>query len=174
MEQNNSKEFYHHTMKCGTYLGILWAIMYILFFKSYTSPFFSMIAMMLFCASPFIACRLVANYRRSECGDRMEFHKAWLFLSGMYICATLFSAMTNYIFLNIIDQGAVLMEMNNALSQMISTPGIGVEEEAAFENMQDMLSQLTVNDVTWQLLSNNIMSSLILPPIIATFVRKTS
>ena len=173
MEQNKQKEFYNHAMKCGTYLGIIWAIMYILFFKSYTSPFFSMIAIALFFSSPFIASRLTANYRRSECGDHMEFHQAWLFLSGMYICATLFSALTNYIFFNIIDQGAILMEMNNVLSQIISAPGIGVEEKAAFENLQDMLSQLTVNDIIWQLLSNNILSSLILPPIIATFARKT-
>ena len=159
-------------MRCGTYLGIVWAIMYILLFKSYTSQLFSLVAMTLFFASPFIACRLVVGYRKSECGDRMEFPQAWAFLTCMYICATLFSTLTNYIFFNLIDQGELLMEMNNILSQIIATPGIAVEEKAGLENLQDELSQLTSTDLVWQLLSNNIFSSVIIPPVIATFARK--
>jgi hypothetical protein len=172
MEQNNLKGFYHNAMRCGTYLGIVWAIMYILLFKSYTSQLFSMVAMALLMASPFIACRLVVGYRKSECGDRMEFPQAWAFLTCMYICATLFSTLTNYIFFNLIDQGALLMEMNDILSQIIVTPGIAVEEKAGLESLQDELSQLTSTDLVWQLLSNNIFSSVIMPPVIATFARK--
>ena len=43
-----------------------------------------------------------------------------------------------------------------------------------FEEMQDMISKLTIKDVIWQLFNNNIFNSLTLPPIIAFFVRKTS
>ena len=161
-------------MKYGTYLGAIWAIMYILLFKSYASPFFSMAAIVLFFASPLIACRLAINFNRNECEGCMNYSKAWLLLSCMYICATLFSALTNYIFLNIIDQGALLMEINDALTQIISSPTIGEDEKAAFESMQDMASRLTANDITWQLLSNNIYCSMILPPILAIFASRTN
>ena len=128
--------------------------------------------MALLIASPFIACRLAVGYRRNECGDRMEFPQAWAFLTCMYICATLFSTLTNYIFFNLIDQGELLMEMNNILSRIIATPGIGVQEKAGLESLQDELSQLTSTDLVWQLLSNNIFSSVIMPPVIALFARK--
>ena len=161
MDESYIKNFYHHAMKYGTYLGAIWAIMYILLFKSYTSQFFSMAAIVLFFASPLIACRLAINFNRNECEGCMNYSKAWLLLSCMYICATLFSALTNYIFLNIIDQGALLMEINDALTQIISSPTIGEDEKAASESMQDMVSRLTANDITWQLLSNNIYCSMI-------------
>jgi hypothetical protein len=90
----------------------------------------------------------------------------------MYICATLFSAMTNYIFFQLIDQGAFLMDFNDILSQIISTPGIEEAAKVQFEQIQDTLSQLSATEIVWQLMNNNIFNSLTLPPIIALFVRK--
>ena len=148
-------------------------IMYILLFKFPTSPSFSAIAMtMLFC-SPFLAGRFAINYRRKECNNDIKYPQAWTFLFCMYISATLFSAMTNYIFFNIIDQGSFMMDFNNILSQMISAPNIDEATRIQFEEMQDWFSKQTVNDIIWQLLNNNIFSSLALPPIIALFVRNS-
>ena len=172
MDDSYIRHFYHHAMKYGTYLGIAWAIMYILLFQSYASQYLSMAAIALFFTSPFIACRLAVNFGRNECGRHMKYSQTWIFLLCMYICATLFSALTNYIFLNVIDQGALLMEINNALTQIISSPTIGEEEKAAFENIQDLASRLTTNDITWQLLSNNIYCSMIMPPLIAIFASR--
>ena len=81
--------------------------------------------------------------------------------------------MVNYIFFNIIDQGAIIMELNDTLSQIIATPNLEAETKVLFEDMQDIISRLTVNDLIWQLLGNNIFSSLTLPPIIAIFARRT-
>lgn len=174
MEQNFSKSFYQNAMQYGTYLGIFWAIMYILLFKFPTDPLLSTMAMTMLLASPFLACRLAINYRKKECGNNIKYPQAWTFLFCMYICATLFSTMTNYIFFNLIDQGSILMDFNNILSQLISTPGIDETAKTQFENIQDTLSRLTVNDIIWQLLNNNIFNSLTLPPIIALFARKIS
>ncbi len=172
MEQTQSKGFYHSAMQYGTYLGIFWAIMYILLFKFPTSAILSTLSMAMLIGSPFLACRMAINYRRKECDNCIKFPQAWTFLFCMYICATLFSAMTNYIFFNIIDQGAFLMDFNNMLSQIIEAPEIQEATRVQFEKIQDTLSQLTVNDIIWQLLNNNIFNSLILPPAIALFVRK--
>ena len=174
MEQEKSKGFYQSAMKYGTYLGIFWAIMYILLLKLSASPMLSMIAVGMFIYSPFLAGRFASNYRRQECGDSIRYPQAWTFLFCMYICATLFSGMTNYIYFSIIDQGRLLMDVNEMLSQIIATPGIDDATKIQFEEMQEMISRLSIKDVIWQLLNNNIFNSLTLPPIIASFVRKTS
>lgn len=174
MEQANSKGFYQYAMQYGTYLGIFWAVMYILLFKYPNSATLSMIALGILIGSPFIAGRYAAFYRKKECTDSIKYPQAWTFLFCMYICATLFSAMTNYIFFSIIDQGAFLMDLNETLLQMINAPGIDEESRMQFEGLQDMVSHLTANETVWQLLNNNIFNSLILPPVIALFVRKNN
>ena len=173
MEQINIKDFYNNAMKYGTYLGIFWTVMYILLFKFYSNGSLSMLAMAMLFTSPFLACRFAKDYREKECGGSLGYAQAWTFLSCMYICATLFSTMAGYIFFNIIDQGAIIMELNDTLSQIIATPNLEAETKVLFEDMQDIISRLTVKDLIWQLLGNNIMCSLTLPPIIAIFARRT-
>ena len=174
MEQTESKGFYQYAMQYGTYLGIFWAIMYILLFKFPYSPSLSSIALTILFCSPFLAGKFAINYRKKECGNNIKYPQAWTFLFCMYICATLFSAMTNYVFFNLIDQGSFMMEINNILSQMINSPDIEEATRVQFEEMQDWFSKQTVNDIIWQLLNNNIFSSLALPPIIALFVRNST
>ncbi len=174
MEQENSKGFYQSAMKYGTYLGIFWAIMYILLLKFYANPILSLAAVAMFISSPFLACRLASNYRKQECGNSIRYPQAWTFLFCMYICATLFSGIANYIYFSIIDQGQLMMDINVMLSQRIATPGIDEASKMQFESMREIISELSIKDVIWQLLNNNIFNSLTLPPIIALFVRKTS
>ena len=138
-------------MKYGTYLGIFWAIMYILLLKFYANPILSLAAVAMFISSPFLACRLASNYRKQECGNSIRYPQA---------C--------------IIDQGQLMMDINVMLSQIIATPGIDEASKMQFESMREIISELTIKDVIWQLLNNNIFNSLTLPPIIALFVRKTS
>ena len=172
MEQTYMKDFYNNAMKYGTYLGIFWAVMYILLFKFPGSGLLSMLAMAMLFTSPFLACRFAKDFREKESDDNIGYAQAWLFLTCMYICATFFSTMTNYIFFNIIDQGAILTELNNMLSQITAVPNLEPETKVMFEEMQDIISRLTINDFIWQLSGNNIFSSLTLPPIIALFVRR--
>ena len=174
MEQIQTKDIYHNAMKYGTYQGIYWSVTYILLFKFPGSQFLSMAAMTMLLTSPLVALRFAKDYREKECGGSLGYAQAWTFLSCMYICATLFSTMAGYIFFNIIDQGAVLMEVNDTLSQIIATPNLELETKVMFEEMQDIVSRLTINDLIWQLLGNNILCSLAMPPIIAIFARKIS
>ncbi|MBO5864588.1 MAG: DUF4199 domain-containing protein [Bacteroidaceae bacterium] len=174
MEQTHSKGFYNSAMKYGTYLGIFWAMIYILLLKFSTSPTISMIAVAMFIGSPFVAYRFAANYRKNECGNCIKFPQAWTFLFCMYICATLFSGITNYIYFGIIDQGRLLIDFNVMLSQIISSPEIDEVTKTQFENIQAFFSKLTIKDIVLQLLNNNIFNSLTLPPVIALFVKKTS
>ena len=174
MEQTHSKGFYHSAMQNGTYLGIFWAVAYILLLKFSASPSVTMIGVAMFIGSPFLACRFATNYRRNECDNSIKYPQAWTYLFCMYICATLFSGFTNYIYFSIIDHGQLLVDFNLMLSQIISSPEIDEVTKTQFENIQAFFSKLTINDIVWQLLNNNIFNSLALPPVIALFVRKIS
>lgn len=174
MEESNVKGFYQSAMQYGTYLGIFWAIMYIMLFESFSSPMISMVAMAMFIASPFFAGNLAIRYRKTECGNYIKYPQAWTFLFCMYVCATLLSAMTNYIYLDFIDKGSFIMEMHNILSDVTIDPNTDPSMLKQIEAMAEVLSQLTPIKITWSFLSNNIFCSLLLPPIIAFFVRKNT
>lgn len=174
MEQDKSKGLYQSAMQLGTYLGIFWAATYILLFKFPTNTMVSTMAMAMYMGSPFLAGRLAARYRRRECGNYMRFPQAWTFMFGMYMCATLLSTMTNYIFFVVIDQGAFLVQLNGILQQIADAPGIDEVSKMQFEQIREFMSQMTAKELVWQLMNNNFFNSLMLPPVIALFVRKTS
>lgn len=172
MEQGESKNFYQHAMQYGTYLGAIWAIMYIMLFKSFASPAMSILGMALFLASPFIALRFVKKFRMEECGNYIRFPQAWTFLFCMYICATLLSTLTNFIYLNYIDNGEYLVEAQRMFSEMMTMPSNDENTTNMFKTSYDMWAQMSAKEMTWALLNNNITSSLFLPPIIAIFARR--
>lgn len=173
MEQVNTQNFYQRAMYYGTLLGLVWSVMYVLIFKSIASPMLMSIALALYIGSPFIAARYAKSFRDKECGGVIKFPQAWTFLFCIYFCATLFSTLSNYIYLNFFDQGSFLLNAYNLLGETIAIPGI---EEAAKESLkavQELMQQMTTGDIVWSQFSNNVMSSLTVPPIIALFIRKT-
>lgn len=174
MEQSNRSIFYQNAMKYGTYLGAFWALTYILLFSSFNSSMLSLLASAMFISSPFVAGKLTIRFRKNECGDYMKYPQAWTFLFCMYLCATLLSTLTNYIYLNYIDGGEILAEMARILAEASNTPGIEVSAKEQLEAMNRSVSELTAGNMTWSLLHNNIFSSLVMPPIIAFFVRKNT
>ena len=174
MEQSNRSIFYQNAMKYGTYLGVFWTLTYILLFKSFNSPMLSMLASAMFISSPFVAGKLTIRYRKSECGNYMKYPQAWTFLFCMYLCATLFSTLTNYIYLSYIDGGATITAMTGILTEASNTQGLEVAAKEQLEAMTKYISELTAGNMTWSLLHNSIFSSLVMPPIIAFFVRKNT
>ena len=173
MEQTNTQNFYQRAMHYGTLLGLVWSVMYVLIFKSIASPMLMSIALALYIGSPFIAARYAKSFRDKECGGVIKFPQAWTFLFCIYFCATLLSTLSNYIYLNFFDQGSFLLNAYNGLEEAIAIPGL---EEGAKEQLkatQELMQQFTTNGIVWYLFSNNVMSSLTVPPIIALFIRKT-
>ena len=66
-----------------------------------------------------------------------------------------------------------MLNAYNGLEEAIAIPGL---EEGAKEQLkatQELMQQFTTNGIVWYLFSNNVMSSLTVPPIIALFIRKT-
>lgn len=172
MEQIKNKEFYQEAMRNGTYLGIVWAVMYIMLFNSINNIVFSFAASGLFIASPFIAFFLAVRYHKTECGNLISFSQAWKFIFLMYICATLLSATTNYIYLNYIDKGEFLLQTKELLSIASQTKGIDTATQEHLDTTKELFSHFTTGSLTWEFLKANILSCMALPPIIAFFVKK--
>ena len=172
MEQINSKDFYQSAMRYGTYLGIAWALMYIFLFNGITAPMLLLIGMGLFCSSPFIAGKFVIRHHKSTCNGPVSYMQIWIFLSCMYLCASLLSTATNYIYLYCIDEGNLFSQADLILSEIAKDPNINAAELEDLKASRLFLSQLTIQDFTWEILKNNILNCFILPPVIATFVKK--
>ena len=172
MEKVYNKEFYQDAMKYGTYLGIIWAIMYIMLFNSVNNNVLSLATAGLFIASPFIARSFAVRYRKTQCGNYINFSLAWKFIFCMYICATLLSAATNYIYLNYIDKGEFLLQIQEQLSQAEQTEGIDAATLEQLHTTKELFSQFTTGNLTWEFLRTNIYCCMVLPPIIAFFVKK--
>ena len=123
MDTPINKEFYQGAMRCGTALGAVWSIMYLLLFAGATSMLSISLCLTLYIASPFIAARYAAGYRRKECDNAMSYLQAWIFLLYMYICATLLSALVIYIYFSYIDGGAFFMTLQKMLDESMKIAG---------------------------------------------------
>ena len=176
MEQVNSNGFLQSAMKYGTYLGIFWAVMYVFLFKYLNHPFLSMLCPAMFFGSPVVAAFLAINYRKKECWNFMTYSQAWSFLFFMYICATILSTLTNYLYFKYIDNGSFIANYNDMILQVMNTPGLDegmtTQIKSVFEPTMELLSQMSIKEMVMMWLNNNILSTLILPAIIAMFVRK--
>ena len=176
MEQANSNGFLQSAMKYGTYFGIFWAVTYVFLFKYLNHPLLSMLCPAMFFGSPVVAAFLAINYRKKACGNFMTYSQAWSFLFLMYICATILSTLTNYLYFKYLDNGSFIANYSDMISQAMNTPGLDknmtAQMKKIFEPTMEMLSQMSVKETVMMWLSNSMLSSLILPAVIAMFVKK--
>lgn len=148
--------------------------MYIMLFNGVTNPILLLIAMALFFASPFIAGRLAIRYRKEELENSFTFSQAFKFLFIMYVCATLLSAATNYIYFNYIDNGSFLSQIDIIMSEAAKMQGNDAATLEQLNATRELFSKLSTSSITWEFLRNNISSCIFLPPIIALFVKKNN
>lgn len=171
---NDKKDFYQRAMYYGTMLGIVWSVMYILFFAGMESMTMLLACSALFFASPFIAIYFAVKYRKEECNDNMNFTQAWIFMFYMYICAGLLSALVSFLYLRFIDGGTFFMSLQEILQAGAELSG---SDEAMMQQIQtalEVLEGLTPGNFVWQQLSNNLFNTSVLPLALAIFVRKNN
>ena len=171
MEQIDQKEFTNTAMKYGTYLGIVWTMMYVMLFNSLSTPILSLGAMGIIIYAPILSGILAIKFREAKCENTMSYSQAWKFLAIMHMCAALFSAMTNYLYLHFIDKGHFLASINASLSELAETATDPAVKELMVSTLE-VYSNYTAIDLTWAFLNNNIFVYLILTSIIALSVKK--
>lgn len=171
-EKESKREYYNSAMYYGTLLGAVWAVMYLLVFAGATNIMCAMTAIVLYAGSPFIAGWFATRYRKEECNNEMQYSNAWLFLVIIYICATTIGTIVNYIYINHIDHGGFIGEMQEMLSAIQGTPGATADIVAASESYRELLSRIDTTALPWQIMESDCLNSFLLPPIIALFVKK--
>lgn len=172
MEKQINKEFYQSAMQKGTMLGVVWSIMYLLLFAGTANMFAISLCLTLYMASPFIAARLAIKYRREECNNQISYLQALIFLIYMYICATLLTTFVTYIYFAFIDGGTFFMTLQNMLEEVARTAGTDELLAQQIEQTNKIIEQTTTNNLVWQVMNNNLISSTIMPIIIAVFVKR--
>lgn len=172
MNTGNNREFYQKAMYCGTILGGVWSVMYLLLFAGTASMPALMVCMSLFFASPAIAVMLAVNYRKKECNDSMGYMQAWVFLFYMYICASMLSALVTFIYFRFLDNGIFFMTLQGMIEESMRLPGADAALTEQLRSALETLEQTTATDFVWQLMSNNFLSATFTPLILAIFVRK--
>ena len=170
----NKKDFYQRSMYYGTLLGAVWSIMYILLFAGSSNIVMLLLCSALFFASPFIAGFFAKKYRIEECNDSINFTQAWIFLFYMYISAALFSALISFIYLRFIDGGTFFMSLQEILSAGAELPGTDEAMKQQMTALAETIGNTSATDFVWQILSNNMFNTSVLPLIIALFIRKNN
>lgn len=175
MDTNNytyKKGFNQEAMRCGTLLCVLWIAMYASCIIGFSIPMFSLLFLLFYVASPFYAGYLATRYRKRECDNVMPFFQAWTFIAIMYICASLLSAVIQFIYFRFIDNGYLMQVVLQTTEVVKENPDIfgtlSVDLDTAVKEFQS----LGIRDIVFSILSSNIMNACLLSPIIALFVKR--
>ena len=172
-EETEIKTFYHYAMRGGTQLGLLWIAMYASCIASFSSPIYSMFFLALNFSSPFYSARIAKKFRCEECNNTLPYSRAFTFVFIMYLCASLLSAVAQFIYFEFFDNGFIMQ-------LLLQTSKILEENSAQFGNVAiefkksvEMLLSLGTKGIVFNILSSNIMNGIILSAIIALFVKHT-
>ena len=173
-EKSDNNIFNREAMFRGTMLGVFWILMSAIYMMGLNTPILSYLFLAMFVASPFYAGYMVVNYRKRECNDKMTFVKAWLFLIIMYICASLLSAIVQYLYLVYIDNGYLFGVIQEQLDFLLNEPTIDDITKEALKQASEIWNNTTAKDIVVQILSSNVMLTGIIAPRKALFVKKNN
>ena len=172
MEQNNAKSLSERAMYYGTIFGGVMILTNIAYIIGLRVEAFSTVFLLLTAASPFIAGRLAATYRKRERNNSMGFVQAWLFLVIMYICAAMLTAIAQYIYFALIDNGFFMQFIQEQFSLVLEAEGLDDAVKDEIRTTANLLAAMSTRDIILQIFSTNIIISPIITFIIAIFVRK--
>ena len=172
MEQNNAKSLSERAMYYGTIFGGVMILTNIAYIIGLRVEAFSTVFLLLTAASPFIAGRLAATYRKRERNNSMGFVQAWLFLVIMYICAAMLTAIAQYIYFALIDNGFFMQFIQEQFSLVLEAEGLDDAVKDEIRTTAHLLAAMSTRDIILQIFSTNIIISPIITFIIAIFVRK--
>lgn len=171
-KERNNNIFSQMAMQNGTLLGLLWCIMYASFILGLTNIFFAFMFLAINFASPFYAGYLAKKFRKEHCNDCWNFSQAFTFLLIMYICASLLSAVVQFLYFKFIDNGYFMQTMQQLVSILNENPQASSSMTSELNTALDTLAGLSTKGLIINFLSSNITNAIFLAPIIALFVRK--
>ncbi|MBQ8224311.1 MAG: DUF4199 domain-containing protein [Bacteroides sp.] len=169
-----SRIFLHRTaMLFGTYMGGFWILKFILFPLGMTTPFLSLLFIILTLCVPFMGYYYVKMYRERLCGGAISFGHSWSFTLFMYMFAALLTAVAHYIYFRFIDQGFICNTIEEQLNLLVQSEIPGIETYVAnYREAVGLLRGMTPIEITMQLLTTNVFCGMLLAIPTALFVMK--
>lgn len=146
-----------YAMRYGTVMGIFWTLKFMLFPSGMNNPLLLIFFFILTLAGPILGYLFTRKYRDQQCLGIINFSKAYIFTTLMYMFASMFVAITHYIYFRYIDNGLIVNTYQGMIEQMttIST-GDMKESLDQFRTALDIISNLTPLEITLQLITQNI------------------
>ena len=166
--------FQEDAMKYGTIMGIFWTIKFVLFPLGMENPLLLMAFFLLTLIVPVVGFFLVRQYRDRECGGILNFSRAFLFTSFMYMFAALFATIAHYIYFRYMDNGMIVNTYQNMLTRMsaVATDDLKPSLEQ-FQEALDIIASLSPLEISIQLITQNIFyCTLIALPTALLVMRK--
>lgn len=146
-------------MRYGTLMGIFWTLKFVLFPAGMSMPVLLMAFFLLTLIVPVAGFFFVRQYRDRECEGVLNFSRAFLFTSFMYMFAALFTAVAHYIYFRYIDHGMIIATYQDMLSTMDQVATDGMKESIdQFQQALDTIATLSPLEITVQLLTQNIFN----------------
>ena len=160
-------------MLLGTYMGVFWIAKFCLVPMGLTHTFLMLLFIGLTLCVPFMAYYYTKLYRDRVLGGGISLGHAWLFVTSMFIYASLLTAVAHYVYLEYMDNGYILNTYNGMLNELKAEQIPG--SEAYINQMREGLNQLagmSSIELVVQQLSNNIFFGMVWAIITALMVRK--
>lgn len=146
-------------MRYGTLMGIFWTLKFVLFPAGMGMPVLLMAFFLLTLIVPVAGFFFVRQYRDRECEGVLNFSRAFLFTSFMYMFAALFTAVAHYIYFRYIDHGMIIATYQDMLTTMDQVATDGMKESIdQFQQALDTIATLSPLEITVQLLTQNIFN----------------
>ena len=151
------KNFQEAAMRYGTVMGIFWTLKFVLFPMGMQSPLLLMAFFLLTLIVPVAGFFLVRQYRDRECGGVLNFSRAFLFTSFMYLFAALFATIAHYVYFRYIDGGLIVNTYQDMLTQMeaIATADMKASLDQ-FQQALDIIAALSPLEISIQLITQNV------------------
>lgn len=175
MSTEHRNNFKQYAMHFGLYLGIFMILKFALFPLVFVVPFLSFLFLGLTVAVPFVGYYYVKTYRNKSCGGYISFGSAYVFTLQIYFYAALLVSLAHFSYFQFIDQGFVLThiqaQMDSILDMNRENPNFGELEELLNTTVGTYM-QLSARDVTFNLLSSNIIFGFIISIPTALIVKR--
>ena len=151
------KNFQEAAMRYGTVMGIFWTLKFVLFPMGMQSPLLLMAFFLLTLIVPVAGFFLVRQYRDRECGGVLNFSRAFLFTSFMYLFAALFATIAHYVYFRYIDGGLIVNTYQDMITQMeaIATADMKASLDQ-FQQALDIIAALSPLEISIQLITQNV------------------
>ncbi len=165
---NNTFDYHKaraYASQYGAIVGLCWIISFLSYMGGLTTPFLADIGLIMGIASVFVAGNIIRFYHNAR--QSLTFGQAWWMAITLYLCATLLTAVVQYIYFEYMDHGTLA----KTYEQMLTAPEYQEllqqvlpqsNDTNLIQDMIDLLYSITPIQMTFQLLVYNLFLGLFL------------